>query len=71
MSIGGYPCTVQSDNEPQLVAANKELEDAGKEFDLNTISKIGSDKDVRWEFNKSSDGPWLNGLLRTVGDSVH
>lgn len=82
VSIRGYPCTMHSDNGPQLVAANKELRDASKEFDLNTISKLGSDKGVKWEFNKLSDAPWLNGaceslislvkngLLRAVGDSV-
>lgn len=82
VSIRGYPCTMHSDNGPQLVAANKELRDVSREFDLNSIPKFGSNKGVKWEFNKSSDAPWLNGaceslirlvksgLLRAVGDSV-
>ena len=49
VSIRGYPCTIHSDNGPELVAANKELRDASREFDLNTISKLGSDKGVKWE----------------------
>ena len=82
VSIRGYPGIIHSDNGPQLVAANKELRDASRVFDLNTISKFGSDKGVKWEFNKSSDAPWLNGaceslirlvkngLIRSVGDSI-
>lgn len=35
-------------------------------FDLNTISKLGSDKGVKWEFNKLSDAPWLNGACESL-----
>lgn len=33
VSIRGYPCTMNSDYGPQLVAANKEIRDASNEFD--------------------------------------
>lgn len=78
----GYPCTIHSDNGPQLVPASKELRDARNEFDLNTLSKFESDKGVKWEFKKSIEAPSLNsaceslirlvknGLIRSMGDSI-
>ena len=46
----------------QLVCANKAMKDIVKGFDWRKIAQTGINNGIEWEFSKSADAPWENGL---------
>ena len=70
ISIRGFPGYVHSDNGSQLVAANKELREITKKWNLSEIFNYGVKQGLIWSFNKSANAPFQNGcseaLIRLV-----
>ena len=69
-SIRGFPGYIHSDNGSQLVAANKELREITKGWNLSEIFNYGVKQGLIWSFNKSANAPFQNGcseaLIRLV-----
>ncbi|XP_076028384.1 uncharacterized protein LOC143017480 [Oratosquilla oratoria] len=70
VSIRGYPCSMYSDRGPQLVSASKELKQVFNQFDWNDVCKFGRDEGMEWQFTKSADAPWQNGVSEALIRSV-
>ena len=82
VSIRGFPRFVYSDNGSQLVAANKELREMTRNWDISEFSKFGSKQGMSWIFNKSANAPFQNGcseslirlvkrgILMSIGDNI-
>ena len=81
-SIRGYPGYIHSDNGSQLVAANKELREMTKKWDLSNLSDFGTKHGMIWSFNQSANAPFQNGcsesliklvkrgILLSIGNSI-
>ena len=65
-AIRGYPRRMRSDLGSQLICASKEMKEILRKFDWRRISQVGSDKGLEWEFSKSADAPWENGLSEAL-----
>ena len=68
--VHGWPSTMHSDRGTQLVAANKELEQMMRTWDVEAVRSFGSNNGVTWHFNKSADAPWENGCSEALIKSI-
>ena len=66
VSLKGYPKRMRSDLGSQLVCADKEMKQIIKQLDWRKIGKSGLDYGMEWEFSKSADAPWENGLSEAL-----
>ena len=66
VTLRGYPATLYSDAGSQLAAANKELRDMMRCWDLDDLSNTGAAHGFKWNFTKSSDAPWQNGCCESL-----
>ena len=66
VSLKGYPKRMRSDLGSQLVCADKEMKQIIKQLDWRKIDKSGLDYGMEWEFSKSADAPWENGLSEAL-----
>ena len=66
ISIRGYPGYVYSDNGSQLVAANKELREMTKNWNMSELGKFGSKQGMTWIFNRSANAPFQNGCSESL-----
>ena len=66
VSLKGYPKRMRSDLGSQLVCADKEMKQIIKQLDWRKIDKSGLDYGMEWEFSKSVDAPWENGLSEAL-----
>ena len=73
MSIRGCPIKIYSDPGSQLKAADKELQTALRNMNMDAINEFGIANRLEWEFG-SPDAPWRNGcvesLIKTVKKSI-
>ena len=69
VSLRGYPCNIYSDNGPQLVAANQELQRATKSWDWEKLKDFGVMEGFQWNFTPA-DAPWQNGTSESLIKSV-
>ncbi|XP_076032987.1 uncharacterized protein LOC143020451 [Oratosquilla oratoria] len=51
-----------SDRGPQLTSTSKELKQVFSQLDWNDVCKFERDKGMKWQFTKSADAPWQNGV---------
>ena len=66
ISIRGFPKFMHSDNGSQLVAANKELREMIKKWDLSEILNFGVNQGLTWSFNNSANAPFQNGCSESL-----
>ena len=66
VTLRGYPATIYSDAGSQLAAANKELRDMTKQWNLDQLTDAVSSHGATWKFTKSSDAPWENGCCEAL-----
>ena len=66
VSIRGYPKRMRSDLGSQLVCANKEMKEILNNLNWRKIGNSGRDWGMDWEFSKSADAPWENGLSEAL-----
>ena len=69
VSLRGYPFKLYSNNGPQLVAANKELQSVTKGWDWEELKAFGNMEGFQWEFT-TADGPWQNRVSEALVKSV-
>ena len=68
-SIRGYPANVWSDRSSQLVAADKEISEMIKGFDVDKLREFSADHGLKWKFSPP-DAPWHNGCAEALIKSV-
>ena len=68
-SLRGYPCKIYSDNGPQLVAANRELQSVTKSWKWEQLKNFGVMGGFQWNFTPA-DAPWQNGASESLIKSV-
>ena len=66
VSIHGYPKKMRSDLGSQLQCADKEMKEFMQRLDWRKIGNSGKEWGMEWEFNKSADAPWENGLSEAM-----
>ena len=66
VSIRGYPKKMRSDLGSQLVCADKEMKEILHNLDWRKIGNSGTEYGMEWEFSKSADAPWENGLSESL-----
>lgn len=66
----GFPRHIYSDSGTQLVAADKELRELIRQWDLSKVWNSGSDEGMEWSFNKSADAPVKRLICLSVGSNV-
>ena len=64
-SVRGWPKTIHSDIESQLVGASKELKDCVSNIDWEEIKTFSHPYDTQWNFSPS-DAPWYNGCVDSL-----
>ena len=69
VSLRGYPAKLYSDNGPQLVAANKELQAITQQWDWDQLQEFGVAEGMKWEFTPAN-APWQNGISESLIRSV-
>ena len=60
---------IRSDNETNFVGARKELKQAIKSIDQNTVNKHLVAKGIKWKFNPPVS-PWIGGIWESLVKSV-
>ena len=65
-AVRGYPGYIHSDNGSQLVAANKELQEMTKKWELSKLSDFGTKHGMIWSFNPSANAPFQNGCSESL-----
>ncbi|XP_068712242.1 uncharacterized protein [Montipora foliosa] len=68
-ALRGYPCKIYSDNGPQLVAANRELQSVTKSWEWEQLKNFGVMEGFQWNFTPA-DAPWQNGASESLIKSV-
>ena len=66
VTIRGYPATIYSDAGSQLAAANRELREMTKRWNIDDLTNTGVNHGLTWKFTKSSDAPWENGCSESL-----
>ena len=69
ISLRGYPAKLYSDNGPQLVAANKEMQSVVKNRNWDELQAFGATEGLQWEFTPA-DAPWYNGVSESLVKSA-
>ncbi|XP_078346298.1 uncharacterized protein LOC144631679 [Oculina patagonica] len=69
VSLRGYPAKLYSDNGPQLVAANQELQMMTKSWNWQDLNEFGVTEGFQWEFIPA-DAPWQNGISEALIKSI-
>ena len=69
VSLRGYPRKLLSDNGPQLVKANQELNKMTKSWEWSKLQEFGATEGLEWEFTPA-DAPWRNGVTESLIKSV-
>ena len=69
VAVRGYPAKLYSDNGPQLVAANHELQQMTKSWNWKDLQEFGLTEGLQWEFT-TADAPWQNGVSESLIKSI-
>lgn len=70
VSIRGFPRHIHSDSGTQLVAADKELREMVRQWDLSKVWNSRSVEGMEWSLNKSADAPAKRLSCLAVGSNV-
>ena len=68
-SIRGYPSKLYSDNRPQIVAANEELQNVVQGWNQEELKEFGVMEGLKCDF-APADAPWQNGVSEALMKSV-
>lgn len=69
VSIRGWPSHIYSDQESQVIAANKELKTMWKSIDKARINKTSATSGTKWHFGPA-DSPWNQGAVESLVKSA-
>ena len=65
VALRGYPTKLYSDNRPQLVAANQELQKMTRNWNWKDLREFRLTEGFQWDF-ATADAPWQNGISESL-----